>query len=59
LTDLPIIGPYMTATQIGANATSRVAQMLGILVRILLQILFRLSHLQLEIWLILMLPMVQ
>jgi len=29
LTDLPIIGPYMTATQIGANATSRVAQMFG------------------------------
>lgn len=29
LSDLPIIGPYMTATQIGANATSRVAQMFG------------------------------
>ncbi len=29
LSNLPIIGPYMTATQIGANATSRVAQMFG------------------------------
>lgn len=29
LTSLPIIGPYMTATQIGANAVSRVAQMFG------------------------------
>lgn len=29
LTNLPIIGPYMTATQIGANATSRIAQLFG------------------------------
>lgn len=29
LSDLPFIGPYMTATQIGATATSRVAQMFG------------------------------
>lgn len=29
LSHLPVIGPYMTATQIGANATSNVAQMFG------------------------------
>ena len=29
LSNLPIIGPYMTATQIGANATSRIAQIFG------------------------------
>lgn len=29
LSNLPVIGPYMTATQIGANATSRIAQMFG------------------------------
>ena len=29
LSGLPVIGPYATATQIGANATSRVAQMFG------------------------------
>lgn len=29
LTNLPIIGPYMTATQIGANATSNIAQLFG------------------------------
>jgi len=29
LSNLPIIGPYMTATQIGADATSRIAQMFG------------------------------
>jgi hypothetical protein len=29
LSHLPIIGPYMTATQVGANATSRIAQLFG------------------------------
>jgi hypothetical protein len=29
LSNLPVIGPYMTATQIGANATSKIAQMFG------------------------------
>lgn len=29
LSSLPVIGPYMTATQIGANATSKIAQMFG------------------------------
>lgn len=29
LTQLPIIGPYMRATEIGANATSRIAQLFG------------------------------
>jgi len=29
LSALPVIGPYMTATQIGANAASRVAQLFG------------------------------
>jgi len=29
LTHLPVIGPYMTATQIGSNAVSRIAQMFG------------------------------
>lgn len=29
LTALPVIGPYMTATQIGANATSKIAQLFG------------------------------
>lgn len=29
LSNLPLIGPYMTATQIGANATSKVAAMFG------------------------------
>lgn len=29
LARLPVIGPYMTATQIGASATSRVAQLFG------------------------------
>lgn len=29
LSGLPMIGPYMTATQIGANATSRIAQLFG------------------------------
>ncbi len=29
LSQLPVIGPYMTATQIGATATSRIAQLFG------------------------------
>ncbi|APG78973.1 hypothetical protein 2 [Beihai picorna-like virus 33] len=29
LTNLPVIGPYMTATQIGSNAVSKVAQIFG------------------------------
>jgi len=29
LSNLPIIGPYMTATQIGSNAVSKVAQLFG------------------------------
>lgn len=29
LSGLPVIGPYATATQIGANATSKIAQMFG------------------------------
>lgn len=29
LSTLPVIGPYMTATQIGATATSKIAQMFG------------------------------
>lgn len=29
LSNLPVIGPYMTATQIGANATSKVASLFG------------------------------
>lgn len=29
LSTLPVIGPYMTATQIGANATSKIAQLFG------------------------------